>query len=293
MVFKYSLEQFVRTGEKMMVHKSIINYEGQLPEHGHSDFMEIFYITKGEGYHILNETKSKVEKGDLVFLSFVSRHTFEAITADFEWIDIGFMPEVISQTMVNQYNASDILRLSIFREFFNQNISNAEDMILRQVSDEFEHIMIDMLKEYTGCKRGYEQNLRYYLLILLTKIFRTTLIFNDITNVHSITGDKLICLVLDELNNEKFGEIDLEYIAKKACMGYKYFSRIFKQRVGISFTEFIHRKRVEKACELLSDTDFFTNEIMSLVGFKDSKSFYYNFKKLTGYTPNQYRKMKK
>ena len=82
----------------------------------------------------------------------------------------------------------------------------------------------------------------------------------------------------------------METVARRTCMSYKYFSRMFKQRVGMSFTEFIHKKRVEKACELLAHSDLSINEICEKAGFNDEQSFYRNFKKITDKTPGQYRK---
>ncbi len=285
MVHNYKMSEFSEKGEGVVVHTSSISYEGQLPEHKHFDFMEIFYVTKGKGTHILNGQKSAIKKGELGFLAFNSKHTLEAKTNDFEWVDIIFNIDAISSTL-SQCNSEDLITCSILRHFQKKSLKNQKDIILHNVSGEFAPLIKLILKEYLQKEKGYMQNLRCFVSIILIKIFRLLKVseFEEL----SYEGSKLIDIVLEELKNSNY-KISMDSMAKKACLGYKYFSQSFKKHTGINFTEFVQRKRMEKACELLTFTDYSTSMIVESVGLSDNKSFYKVFKKYVGTTPQRFR----
>lgn len=70
-----------------------------------------------------------------------------------------------------------------------------------------------------------------------------------------------------------------------------YFSTLFKQKTEKSFNEYINELRVDKAKILLDETPFKVNEIAEKVGYQEYKYFVEIFRKLSGMTPTQYRKL--
>lgn len=118
-MIKYFLKDFGREGEKVIIERSVY-IKDCLPLHDH-DFLEIFYIEKGSGYHVLNNMRTQVNEGDLIFLSYHSVHTLEAITEDFTWINLSFYPEFINKSLINEFNSSEIIKLSVFKNMFEDN----------------------------------------------------------------------------------------------------------------------------------------------------------------------------
>lgn len=283
---RYFLKDFSREGENIIIERSVY-IEGCLPLHGH-DFLEIFYIEKGKGWHILNDTRTPIEEGDLVFLSYHSVHTLEPETENFTWINLSFYPEFIDKSLINEFNSNEIIRLSVFKSMFEDNTVTATSIKIKNAKSEFAVIFKQMEEEYQEKKYGYVQILKYDLLIVLTKIFRDMRDFSESSGV--LSNNKIINSVIEELENNLSGEINLDTIAKKAYMSPKYFSRFFKQSVGITFMEFVHKQRINRACELLEQTDYSVADIMRGVGYSDGKSFYRLFKRYKGVTPNEYRK---
>lgn len=84
-------------------------------------------------------------------------------------------------------------------------------------------------------------------------------------------------------------EISLNMVASHVGISPSYFSTIFRQETGHSFTEYLTEMRMEKARELLRCTNKKTAEISFDVGYKDSHYFSYIFKKTQGVTPKEYR----
>ncbi|MGB9809558.1 MAG: helix-turn-helix transcriptional regulator, partial [Caldanaerobacter sp.] len=84
-------------------------------------------------------------------------------------------------------------------------------------------------------------------------------------------------------------EISLESVAKEVYVTPAYLSILFKKEMNINFVNYLHKVRVEKAKELLSNRNLKTYQVASMVGFSDEKYFSQIFKKYTGLTPSQYR----
>lgn len=80
-----------------------------------------------------------------------------------------------------------------------------------------------------------------------------------------------------------------EAVANAVYLDGAYFSRLFKQKTGMSFIEFLTTIRMEKAIELLS-TQMSITDIAAAVGYLHRNQFISNFRKYSGFTPNDYRR---
>ena len=85
-------------------------------------------------------------------------------------------------------------------------------------------------------------------------------------------------------------KLTLEEAAGFAGYTPTYFSRIFREDTGMSFSDFLSGIRVEKGKSLLINTKLTVAEAAALLGFSDQSHFGRTFKKITGVTPDQYRK---
>ena len=85
--------------------------------------------------------------------------------------------------------------------------------------------------------------------------------------------------------------VKLEEIARHVGLNETYLSSIFKKQVGKSLIDYLTYTRVQHAKELLINRNKSVNEIAEEVGFNDAKYFTKRFKKYTGVSPNEYRKL--
>lgn len=79
-----------------------------------------------------------------------------------------------------------------------------------------------------------------------------------------------------------------------SCLGYDYtyLSRMFKEKISISFTDYLNQYRINQACRLLSNTSESISSIALQCGYDTIRSFNRNFLKVLGMTPRQYRDSK-
>jgi AraC-like DNA-binding protein/ligand-binding sensor protein len=84
-------------------------------------------------------------------------------------------------------------------------------------------------------------------------------------------------------------ELSLTEVAAAVHMSVFYFCKTFKNVVGINFTEFVSRTRVEKAKNLLLNRNLRVSEIAYEVGFQSLTHFNRVFKKFMRQSPTEYR----
>lgn len=287
MLHNYKFEFFSKDEDKIMVSKSVY-IDNNLPMHSHS-FMEIVYINKGEGTHYLNDKEYVVRAGDLILLDYKSVHTFRPKTSDFEWINILFRPEFITDKLVNELSEHNMIRLSFFKNLIDSsNQSEYNDIILNEVDESFCSLIRLMLSEYVHLTRDSNYILKNYLIILLSKV---SFICQEKQNEKEEVN-VLIKQIMQEVANHLQDELTLSIIAKKVYLTPKYLSRFFKQQTGKNFIDYVHEKRIEEACRLLEQTDMAVSDIIYCCGMKSPKFFYKIFKEKTGVTPGDYRKIK-
>lgn len=88
-------------------------------------------------------------------------------------------------------------------------------------------------------------------------------------------------------------ELSLHIVAEHVGMSPSYLSTIFSQETGQTFVEFLTSVRMNHAIDLMQTTDYKTYEIAYKVGYNDAHYFSFLFKKFTGTTTREFRKMDK
>ena len=78
-------------------------------------------------------------------------------------------------------------------------------------------------------------------------------------------------------------------MAKKYGYTPYYFSKKFKQEVGMSLREFAAEEKVRRAKELLIQGRLSVSDISETLGFNSQSYFGNVFRKITGMTPLEYR----
>lgn len=85
-------------------------------------------------------------------------------------------------------------------------------------------------------------------------------------------------------------KLTLEEIAQKLGFHPNYLSTLFKQKTGTTFSDYLRNIRINKAIELMRNTNMKLYEIAFIVGYNDTAQFYRAFKKETGMSPGHYQK---
>ncbi|MEG3920007.1 AraC family transcriptional regulator [Microcoleus sp. POL10_C6] len=95
----------------------------------------------------------------------------------------------------------------------------------------------------------------------------------------------VINYITDYLNRD----LHIAELANLVQISPYYFSRLFKQSIGVTPHQYVTQCRIEKAKQLLKRQDLSITYISEQVGFHDQSHFSKTFCKIVGLTPNKYR----
>jgi two-component system, response regulator YesN len=90
--------------------------------------------------------------------------------------------------------------------------------------------------------------------------------------------------------NYAMEDLSLQEVADSVGMSVTYLSRTFKSETNMNFVKYLVQVRMEKARELLAESELSAQETAYRVGFSDYVHFSKTFKKFHGLTPSAYRK---
>ncbi|MFB5684765.1 helix-turn-helix domain-containing protein [Paenibacillus terreus] len=102
--------------------------------------------------------------------------------------------------------------------------------------------------------------------------------------------DVITKFVMEYIEENYGDDLSLDMIAGKLGITGPYLSTYFKEKTGTNFSDFILTVRMNKATEMLRETDLKVQEIAALVGYYTVASFNRVFKRFTGITPSEFRR---
>ena len=85
-------------------------------------------------------------------------------------------------------------------------------------------------------------------------------------------------------------KLSLTDIADSIHMNKSYISRMFKEKAGENLFDYINKRKIEKAKQLIKNNELRMYEIALNVGMEDTAYFSRVFKKYEGISPSEYQK---
>lgn len=100
--------------------------------------------------------------------------------------------------------------------------------------------------------------------------------------------NKIILNAMKYIDNNYSSEIALEDIAREVAVTPNYFSRLFKEETGENYIEYLTKVRINKAKQLMENTNISIKEICYMIGYNDPNYFSRLFKKIEKISPTDY-----
>ena len=254
-------------------------------KHTH-DFIEIVYVIKGKGTHIVDGRVYPVSSGDLLYVNYGSTHSFESV-GGFDYVDILIKPEFVSESLKGSENAFSILTVKDFNDF--ADTVNKNNCVVSFVGEErrtVESLLSLMGGDSLTDDRGAHMIISSALNIILTMLFRKLSL--PIEKDCAI-DEKMLVFIKENCH----AHITLESLAEGRFYNPSYFSRAFKAYAGMTFSEYLTECRIERARELLSSSDMSIEAIIGESGYSNRTKFFADFLGKVGTTPLKFRKGKK
>ena len=107
---------------------------------------------------------------------------------------------------------------------------------------------------------------------------------------HSIERADPIEMAMDYVRRRYMDPITLPDVAEMTHLSPNYFSTLFRKRTNMRFMEYVLKVRLEKASDMLANTDMYVYEIANACGYEDVRYFLRVYQKAFGISPANFRR---
>ena len=116
------------------------------------------------------------------------------------------------------------------------------------------------------------------------------MMMDRIYNTRNVKNMLLISKAMEYIRYNYSNDIALEDVAKHCVVSESHISHLFGRELGVTFSAYLTKVRIESAKNLLLNTEYSVLRISELVGYDQSGYFSKVFKKHVGQTPGKFRR---
>ena len=248
-------------------------------QHFHSA-VEVVLPQEGECTYTIDETEYHVQPGEVIIVPAGCRHALR-------------MGENSSRDLL-LYEMNGVFTLKEFGAF--------RQMLARPLYITQEHprreqvhaLMSDVVRVYRA--GGLLRNLHCYALLLEVyavlgeHYLMTSATPAEVNAINrQLSGEDAFNRALDYVNENYMDDVTLDSLAAYAGFSRYTLSRMFRQHTGATFTQYLNKRRVTMAEDLLAGTKMPVTQVALQCGFNSIATFNRVFRDVRGCTPTQYR----
>lgn len=256
------------------------------PSHRHN-FIEVLYVCEGSLTNIIGGKEVVIEAGELLFLNQFTRH--EILPAGKNDIAINFMilPEFfdVAYTMAGSNNILADFLVHVLR----QNEEKGEYLHFRvaevlQIQNLLENMIYSLVTGKGDQNRINQTTMGLIFLYLLDSVqYAEMRVPNQYENMIAMT-------TLDYIE-QNYKTATLTELCVKLHLPMHVLSKMIKKNTGFNFKELLQRKRMNKAIELMCETELPISDIIAAVGYENGSYFHRVFREKYHMTPRAFREI--
>ncbi len=247
----------------------------------------LFYCLSGSGVIRINNIDYNITQGAVLFWRAGTVYSYIPNEKDpFEFIGINFdfnNPDFENATpippaTIEKFSLDNIVE-SVFtvEEIFNDTVFIKNGFMLRSI---FENIN----REFTQKRLYYNDYCSVEMVKLIIELYRYIKTNNLKSNV------ALVDSVLNYIERHLQDDLSNSNIGYHFGYHANYINRLIVNSTGKSLHRYVIECRINKAIELLHDTELSVGDISELVGFYDIAGFSKTFRKIVGVSPSEFQK---
>lgn len=247
------------------------------------DMFEIAYSLTDNIQFFVNDVIYPVRKGTIFVFNNMDIHRCISLNkSQYKRYIIHFNPEYIKELSTPETNLLDC--------FINRDPHFNHSVHLNL--DQMDHL-INLIKKAHFYNTNDIYGKEIYQKIILSEIllFISPLYHSNI-QIYALKYNKEFKKILPILQHIQLNiaeDLSLDNLSKNFYINKYYLISLFKKATGFTITEYIIKRRIIKACELLKN-GLSVQEVGEMVGFNNNSHFIRTFKKLVGQPPKHYTK---
>lgn len=238
---------------------------------------EITYAIEGSATFFSDNTPQTVKAGEVHYIKKDILHKIVASNNEnFRFICIGFVPDYDNFSVSAFYSATKN------RAFFTTRDNGT-----------IKHISEFLIREFYNCDELSTKMINGYLeqiLVTLSRILNgKALSFKN--SDREKTANFAIYKALRYIDREYMNIKNVKQVAEALSYSDCYLSHLFREKMGITLKEYLTKKKITYACELLGTTALSVEEISEKLCFSSSHSFRRTFKQQMSVSPSEFKKI--
>ncbi len=260
--------------------------EGEIssPFHWH-EYIEILYCDQGEVLITADNAEYPLKAGDMMLIGPNVMHKSFKKSGEIGIIyNILFDPAIIQNvnycSLENKCINSFLSYLSSFNYHYIDCVAMPEGMgaLIRKMDQYFQSSQVYNCVYIRAC-----------LLEFIGKLCEHGLFTVEAAVISKQVSDA-VRGTLDYINTHYYEKITLADMAEMANLSYYYYSKLFKMITGKTFVSFLASVRVFMAEKLMLSGEYSLQEVADKVGLYPQSTFNHTYKRLRGFSPNEFLK---
>lgn len=260
--------------------------------HDHSGAIELTLVTQGFGYHYINDVVKEISKGDVFLIDPGSWHSLFPIDkensthlqvincvfvrSDFSRLEASF-PEIgAAYEYFTNIDNSHPLRIC------NNHLERKHSAFCRPLL----HHMGEIAKENSSLGR---QSIILSVANMLFEIYRGMSISQ--TTAPQSESNPLVQKAIDMIEQEFLNpDFTVSHIYEALYVSKSHLCALFREHLGVPPIQILNARRIKYACNRMREDGICSNNLYLESGYSLYNTFYFNFKKITGFSLREYVK---
>ena len=251
--------------------------------HNH-EYYQIYYLKSGRLIHHLETGSAELKTRDVFIIPPNLPHYIETASKDLCFYSISFMPSYIAENIKTNKFVADFIHC--ITDLSHEGVEASLTLMSEDI-ELTDTLVSKIMQEFSGNMTGKDTLIKSSLLLLLS-IFARAYLDERFENMRFASEREAILHCLGYIKNHLSEQITLDEMAKRTAMSKSSFCESFRKITGQTFKSYLNRERVEAAATLIKSGNLVLKAAMEL-GYRDSSTFYRNFKKHFGVSPSEYK----
>lgn len=261
---------------KFQEYANVIEYESNW-KHKHN-YWEFFLVTQGSTYHYFNNSKSVIQKGDLILIKPDDYHYIEFIEPKpYQHLDLYAIPHIF-QTIC------DLIDANLYSSLLKQN----SFMVIHLTPEDAETLQKMILEIYT-LQNSLQSNPLIHTSYIPCLSKMIGLVAQHFFLNKDTDEDMFFYSFLAKINTPQHISYNVEQIVELSGYSHRNLCRLFKKHTQKTIKEYLTIIRMNYSIELLRDPNLSILEISETIGYSSLSHYITTFRKHTGFTPQKYR----
>lgn len=250
-----------------------------LPLHWHPE-IEFTKILSGKAIYSIDLIELEVEEGDLIFIQPNLLHS-----AKIRNKEIMSSESFVFHLNLLGISSADVCSIRYFLPIIEGTVRIPNIIKKSHPSyTKLERLFSKLSNCYTLHEVGYELEIKAILFQLIFLLFQQQLTSETFS---TFTNSERMKTIFQFIHTHYSEEISIEILAEHCNISPSHFMHYFKEKVGLTFSQYLNNYRLQQAGLLLRQNSDIADVAYSC-GFNNLSYFYKRFKKYYSITPREY-----